>query len=134
MLNYRWIISNVALAWMLVGCANAPARFTNGVMTDSAGMTLYTFDKDSASSGKSVCNGPCSKNWPPLAAKTDDKAAGYWTIVVRDDGSRQWAYKGKPVYLWVKDSRPGDKTGEGVANAWHTIAEDAPATRSGNGY
>ena len=28
------------------------------------GKTLYVFTKDAA--GKSVCNGDCAKNWPPL--------------------------------------------------------------------
>src|SRR5687768_16691801 len=124
MRDYRWALIGAALASMLAGCANAPVKFMNGVMTDQAGMTLYTFDKDVANSGKSACNGPCAKNWPPLMAKADDKAAGFWTIVMRDDGTRQWAYKGKPVYLWVKDSKPGDKTGDGVANAWRIIAQD----------
>jgi len=43
--------------------------------------------------------------------------------VTRDDGSKQWAYKGKPVYLWVKDKKPGDKTGDGVREVWHVIKE-----------
>ncbi|MEG1456920.1 MAG: hypothetical protein RSC66_15285, partial [Comamonas sp.] len=30
----------------------------------------------------------------------------------------QWAYKGRPLYFWAKDSRPGDATGEGVGNVW----------------
>lgn len=111
------------LALGLFGCANMataemPAAAKNGVLTNSAGMTLYTFDKDAASSGKSVCNGPCAANWPPLMVKEGDKAAGDYSIVTRDDGSKQWAYKGKPLYLWVKDKNPGDKTGDGVNNVW----------------
>ena len=112
------------LALGLFGCASMataemPAAARNGVLTNSAGMTLYTFDKDAAGSGKSVCNGPCAANWPPLMAKEGDKAAGDYSIVMRDDGSKQWAYKGKPLYLWVKDQKPGDKTGDGVNNVWH---------------
>jgi predicted lipoprotein with Yx(FWY)xxD motif len=88
------------------------------VLADSKGMTLYTFDKD-ATPGKSACNGQCAKNWPPLAAKANAKPMGDWTVVTRDDGSKQWAYKGKPLYTWVKDSKPGDTSGEGVNNVWH---------------
>ncbi len=89
-----------------------------GMFVDAKGMTLYIFDKDAP--GKSVCNGPCAKNWPPLAVADNAKAAGNWTIVVRDDGLKQWAYKGKPVYTWVKDTKPGDTTGDGFLNgAWH---------------
>ncbi len=65
---------------------------------DATGMTLYTFDKDSE--GKSVCNGPCATNWPPLMAAADAKATGDWTIVARDDGSKMWALKGQAgLYL-----------------------------------
>ena len=90
---------------------------TGQVFADSKGMTLYNFDKDTA--GKSACNGPCAQNWPPLAAKAEAKPMGDWTVVTRDDGSKQWAYKNKPLYTWVKDSKPGDTSGEGVNNVWH---------------
>jgi predicted lipoprotein with Yx(FWY)xxD motif len=88
------------------------------VLTDAKGMTLYVFDKDS--DGKSACNGPCATNWPPLMASGDVKPAGDYTIVARDDGANQWAYKGKPLYTWTKDTKPGDATGDGfLNNAWH---------------
>lgn len=87
------------------------------VLADAKGMTLYTFKKDSA--GKSVCNGQCATNWPPLVASADAKPVGEWTIVTRDDGTKQWAYKTRPLYGWVKDSKPGDASGHGVGNgAW----------------
>lgn len=95
----------------------APVKETAGALTNQEGMTLYTFDKDTE--GKSACNGQCAANWPPLMASDDAKAAGNYGIVVRDDGKKQWAYKGKPLYTWVKDQKPGDKTGDGVNNVWH---------------
>lgn len=111
---------SLGLAVLLIaGCAMmrpAPARTADGVFVDAKGMTLYTFDKDT--SGKSVCNGPCATNWPPLMADADAKSAGDWTVVTRDDGRKQWAYKGKPVYTWIKDQKPGDRTGDGVNNMW----------------
>ena len=73
--------------------------------------------------GKSACNGPCATNWPPLMADGDAKASGDWTVVTRDDGGKQWAYKGKPLYTWAKDAKPGDKTGDGVNNVWHTAKD-----------
>ncbi|MBT0570136.1 hypothetical protein KIK84_07355 [Curvibacter sp. CHRR-16] len=99
--------------------ASAPATSNNGVLVGPTQMTLYTFDKDTAGSGKSVCNGPCAANWPPLVASATATAQGSWTVVTRDDGSRQWAYKGMPLYYWVKDQKPGDKTGDGVNKVWH---------------
>ena len=90
----------------------------NGMLVNRSGMTLYTFDKDAA--GKSNCNGQCATNWPPLMAAADANAMGDWTIVTRDDGGKQWAYRGKPLYLWIKDQKPGDATGDGFANnSWH---------------
>lgn len=108
-----------AAASLNVAAQSAPVKAADGSLTNSAGMTLYTFDKDTAGSGKSVCNGPCAANWPPLTAAADAKASGDFSIVTRDDGARQWAYKGKPLYLWVKDAKPGDRTGDGVNNVWH---------------
>src|SRR3954453_15868320 len=67
-------------------------------LVDAKGMTLYTFDKDAT--GKSNCNGTCAQNWPPLKADASAKASGEWSPVKRDDGSMQWAYKGKPLYTW----------------------------------
>ena len=97
--------------------AQAPAKMADGMLTTPSGMTLYTFDKDDA--GKSMCNGPCAANWPPLMAGAYAKASGDWTVVTRDDGGKQWAYKGKPVYTWAKDQKPGDKTGDGFNGVWH---------------
>lgn len=89
------------------------------VLTDAKGMTLYTFDRD-ATPGKSACNGPCATNWPPLMAGAMESGSGDWTVITRDDGSKQWAYKGKPLYGWTKDTKPGDTTGDGFLNgAWH---------------
>jgi predicted lipoprotein with Yx(FWY)xxD motif len=88
------------------------------VLTDAKGMSLYTFDKDMG--GKSACNGPCAGNWPPLAAAADAKPAADYTIIARDDGGKQWAYKGKPLYTWKNDHKPGDITGDGfLNNTWH---------------
>lgn len=100
------------------GSAAPPAQTQAGVLTDSKGMTLYTFDKDMAGSGKSTCNGPCASNWPPFLAMDSDKASGDYSIIVRDDGRKQWAFKGKPLYLWVKDMKPGDMTGDGFNKVW----------------
>jgi predicted lipoprotein with Yx(FWY)xxD motif len=102
--------------------ATAPAtKAADGTLTDAKGMTLYTFDRDAG--GKSACNGPCAANWPPLLAPADAKASGSWSIITRDDGAKQWAYKDKPLYAWSKDTKPGDKTGDGVNSVWHTAKD-----------
>jgi predicted lipoprotein with Yx(FWY)xxD motif len=108
------------LAATLAGCAvfggGAPAKVANGALVDSKGMSLYTFAKDA--DGKSACVAGCAKNWPPLMASASDRPAGGYTIITRDDGSLQWAYKGKPLYTWIKDVKPGDRTGDGWNKVW----------------
>jgi predicted lipoprotein with Yx(FWY)xxD motif len=44
---------------------------------------------------------------------------GNYSIITRNDGGKQWVYKGMPLYLWTKDQMPGDKTGDGFNNVWH---------------
>jgi predicted lipoprotein with Yx(FWY)xxD motif len=120
----RHLVPIIAFLTLLAaGCSTpanppVPVRAVDGVLTNTAGMTLYTFDKDVAGSGRSECNGPCAANWPPLLAAADAKPSGDYTIITRADGTRQWAYKGKPLYLWVKDSKPGDRTGDGFNKVW----------------
>ncbi|MBI1219062.1 MAG: hypothetical protein GC186_10985 [Rhodobacteraceae bacterium] len=87
------------------------------VLTDAAGMSLYTFDMDKV--GKSACTGACATNWPPLAAASSDMASGDWTLITRDGGVRQWAYKGKPLYTFKMDMAKGDQAGDGVKGIWH---------------
>lgn len=112
------LFSFLLAACSTMGDAPAPAKVSDGVLVNPAGMTLYTFDRDAAGSGKSVCNGPCATNWPPLAAAAGAKGSGDWSVITRDDGAQQWAYKGKPLYTWIKDTKPGDRTGDGVNNVW----------------
>jgi predicted lipoprotein with Yx(FWY)xxD motif len=117
--SFAWGITlGAALLGACASVAAAPTSVTDGVLTGPNGMTLYTFDKDTAGSGKSVCNGPCATNWPPLMAADADQPAGDFSVVTRDDGTKQWAVKGKPLYYWVKDSKPGDKTGDGFNKVW----------------
>lgn len=122
----RMQIAAVAAAWATFALPamafDAPPGIKTGetaigtVLTDAAGHTLYTFDEDSA--GKSACYGRCAETWPPVKVPHGAAAVGGFTVVNRDDGSAQWAYKDKPLYLWVRDKAPGETTGDGV-RGWH---------------
>lgn len=123
----KLLSASILAAALLAGCGSmsqmasapdTPTRTADGVLIGPTGMTLYTFDRDAKDSGKSVCNGPCATNWPPLMATDAAKPMGAYTVVVRDDGRKQWAYKGSPLYYWIKDTKTGDKTGDGVQNVW----------------
>jgi predicted lipoprotein with Yx(FWY)xxD motif len=101
--------------------AEPPAKMMNGMLVSNSGMTLYTFDKDTAGSAKSVCNGPCATLWPPAMAAAGAKAEGDYSMVKRDDGSMQWAYRGKPLYLYSLDKKAGDMTGDNFKDVWHVV-------------
>ncbi|MCL4184081.1 MAG: hypothetical protein KJ011_11595 [Burkholderiaceae bacterium] len=124
----RRLMLAAATAALLAGCGTmesmvdrmstpAPAKVSGDALVGANGMTLYTFDRDQAGSGRSVCNGQCATNWPPLFAD-GGTPRGDWTLVQRDDGRTQWAHKGKPLYYWTKDQKPGDRTGDGVNGVW----------------
>lgn len=102
-----------------VHAADAPVTKQGGMLVDAKGMTVYTFDKDTG--GKSMCNDACAKAWPPVMADASAKPKGDMTVVTRDDGSKQWAYKGKPLYTYVKDTKAGEATGDKFKDVWHVV-------------
>ena len=96
-----------------------PTIETNGVLGNRDGRTLYTFDKDSA--GKSNCSGGCAAAWPAFTVGNASLAGGDFSIVVRDDGTQQWALLGKPLYFFAGDARPGDINGDNQGGVWHAM-------------
>lgn len=109
-------------ATFALGAGAQPVAKKDGVLVNTAGMTVYAFDKDTADSGKSACNGPCLSMWPAVPAGDAPVAAPY-SVVTRDDGSKQLAYKGKPLYLFAKDKKPGDRNGDKFKDVWHVIVD-----------
>lgn len=109
------------LAAVLAACATPsgpPVKTSSGALVNVSGMTLYTFDKDVAGSGKSNCNGQCAVTWPPLMAAADAKPSGNYTLVTREGGGMQWAHKGKPLYTFLGDQKANDMNGKGMNGVW----------------
>lgn len=108
--------------------AIAPNDQLGSILTDSAGFTLYRFDKDTAKPSKSNCDGDCAKTWPVVAAGDATAAAGTDPAllgeVVRTDGSKQLTVAGWPVYRFSKDTKAGDTNGQGVGGTWFAAAPD----------
>jgi len=96
-------------------------KVTNGILTSSYGKTIYTFDKDQVGSGKSECVSTCADNWPPVYVEPGIMLSGDFAAINRNNGQKQLTYKGKPLYFFVKDKNPGDKTGDNVNNVWHVV-------------
>ena len=92
-------------------------------MTAANGMTLYTFDKDSA--GTSTCYAQCAQKWPAYTVPAGTSvtppagATGQAGTLTRADGSVQVTYNGMPLYFFANDSNPGDSKGNGVGGTWH---------------
>ncbi|MEU6310572.1 SCO0930 family lipoprotein [Streptomyces sp. NPDC047014] len=107
------------------------------IVTDSAGMTLYRFDKDTPKPPKSNCEGDCEKTWPVVAAGDATAAAGMDPAVlgevVRGDGSKQLTIGGWPAYRYAKDTKAGDVNGQGVGGVWFALAPDGKKAAKGGG-
>ena len=87
-------------------------------LVDLKGMTLYHYERDIT--GKtSNCNGKCTESWVPLAATVDAKAVGDFTVIDRNDGSKMWAYRYRPLYTSPADKAPGDVNGNATTLLWH---------------
>ena len=113
-------------AALAAGCANwqpyQAEEMRTGMVTDWYNhVTVYTFDRDTTNPPRSNCDAYCASIWPPYRPAAGESARGDFTIIKRDDGSSQWAYKGKPLYTYVKDTKTGDKLGDGVNGVWHVV-------------
>jgi predicted lipoprotein with Yx(FWY)xxD motif len=105
--------SPAATATVLLSSKNA------SVLTDASGMTLYTYDKDTAGATTSACTGGCASAWPPLTASGTPTAGPGVTGTLATISGGQVTWDGRPLYRWMGDKAPGDVTGEGV-NGFHT--------------
>lgn len=74
------------------------------VFADAQGRTFYYSDADRP--GKSSCSAACLEKWRPVPAAAGSRAGGLWSIIKRDDGSRQWVFRDRAVYTCANDSLP----------------------------
>ena len=100
--------------------SDPPIRKLDGVLVDAKGRGLYTFDGDTVL-GKSSCNAQCRLLWPPLTAAPGATPKGPFTLASRDDGTWQWALRGRPLYRWASDKGYGAHGGDGVSDRWHLV-------------
>lgn len=95
-------------------------------LTDSEGMTLYTFADDKKL--QSTCYGECAKLWLPFKWDTtqkwetlEDAQAKKMNALKRTDGTYQTAYGEKPLYFYIADKKPGDVNGNGIDGKWSIV-------------
>ncbi len=122
----RFLVPLAAAAFLLslapaFAAMSGPAKIEKtsigNVLANQKGLTLYTFKRDGHD--KSVCMGKCAVAWPPFVAPASAKASGHWSIVMRPHHVKQWAFKGRPLYTWKNDHKPGQTSGNGfLKGAW----------------
>lgn len=120
-------LAAVSLSLSALACAG-PTVEKDGMLRDANGRTLYVFAKDEV--GKSNCNDGCSAKWPAFAAKAEAQASGDLTLVVRNDGTKQWALKGKPLYFFAGDAKAGDANGNGMGGVWSVLRSGATVSQA----
>ena len=103
---------------------SASEMLVGGSNSSQPGLTLYVFDSDLGTSG-SACNDGCSTTWPPVVVDDAevDNIPGL-TLITRDDGSSQAAFKGRPLYFYANDTSAGDTNGQAVNNAWWKVDQE----------
>jgi len=87
------------------------------ILFDGRGRVLYAFTKDRR--GRSSCYGACAKAWPVYYKKgalvtgngVRPKLVG---TTKRHNGRRQITYRGRPLYYYVGDKKPGRITCQNV--------------------
>jgi cytochrome c peroxidase len=108
-------------------------NLVGGAGSSKPGFTLYVFDNDKGSNG-SNCNGGCATAWPPVFVE-DSAASGLsgLSTITRNDGTKQAAFEGRPLYFYAQDTNAGDKKGAGVNNTWWLAANDDTGGGTGGG-
>jgi predicted lipoprotein with Yx(FWY)xxD motif len=86
---------------------------------DAGGRPLYFFDGDTESE-VSACTAECAQSWLPAQPPRGVRPSGDWSVETRPDKIKQWAFRGKPLYLYSKDTAPGEPAGEAAGGKqWH---------------
>jgi predicted lipoprotein with Yx(FWY)xxD motif len=84
------------------------------VAADQHQKTLYT-PKDDVNATSLCVEKPCLEQWSPVLAPHVARSIGEWDVITRDDGLKQWAYQGRPLFRYSGDVLFGEAAGHGVA-------------------
>ena len=87
------------------------------ILVDGEGKTVYLFVKDTGTA--STCYTSCATIWPPVLTTGaplpgTGATAGLLGTTTRTDGKVEVTYAGHPLYYFIKDTKAGDTTGQGV--------------------
>jgi predicted lipoprotein with Yx(FWY)xxD motif len=89
-------------------------------IVDAAGLTLYVYS-GAASDGSVGCDASedCARRWIPLQAPAIAPAIGDFSPTAREDGITQWSYRGRLLFRFDGDLKPGDARGVGFDPRFH---------------
>jgi predicted lipoprotein with Yx(FWY)xxD motif len=90
-------------------------------LTDHNGLTLYAFDGDAKKDNQVCAATGCNIKWIPAPVPELAGGVGDFTVVMRLDGTRQWAYKKKPLYRYSGDKLPDDVRGAHLDKRWSVV-------------
>lgn len=62
--------------------------------------------------GAACVDDDCLNTWRPFLAPDNAQPNGFWEPIAREDGRKQWAYKGYALYTYAGDEGPGDHFGQ----------------------
>jgi len=126
------LLTVAALALVVAGAATAQSSkrvvkementtLEHTVLTTLKGKTLYSLSVETK--GKFTCTGTCLASWTPLLIPKGVKPKGPVKLgtVMRPNGKTQVTYKGRPLYSFNGDVKPGEANGEGIKDVgtWH---------------
>lgn len=93
------------------------------VLASTRGRTLYSLSVEKK--GRFICTGSCLSSWHPLFVPANAKPVGPVKLgtIERPEGRTQVTFKGRPLYAFVGDSKPGEANGEGIKDVgtWHAV-------------
>ncbi|MGE4064926.1 MAG: hypothetical protein AB7E79_16295 [Rhodospirillaceae bacterium] len=80
--------------------------------------SVYVLDGDSTQ--KTTCTGACLQEWQPILAPGVGQVTQDWSIFERSPGVRQWAFRGRPLYIHLLDRESRSQEGSDVPG-WHNV-------------
>ena len=107
-------------------------KVAEGVLTNTAGMTLYTFDN--LSEAARTYQRPLH-HWPPVMAAADAKPEGDYGFVARDDGAKHGHTRASRFTSGSRTRRPATRPATGSTRSGASPSPDVRAiAASGPGW
>jgi predicted lipoprotein with Yx(FWY)xxD motif len=131
---YHPVILLAALAILTITAMAEPGDYTVNIssnkflgdfLVNQSGYTLYYFQNDSQLVADSACYGECAELWHPFYVARLILPESLMRVdfddITRADGSRQTTFRDWPLYLYAKDTMPGDARGNDIDGTWHIV-------------